>query len=247
MKTTKNTVLITGGGSGIGFETAKLLSKKGNDVIIVGRNETKLSSAAAQLENVSTFTCDITRKEDVDALVQHVIKNFASLNILMNNAGKAHAYALSEHANAFEKAEEEMLTNYLATVRLTEKFLPLLKSKSEAGIINVTSVVAFAPAAMLSTYSATKAALHSYSQTLRLSLKSTNVKVFELMPPLVDTEFSRTIPGDKIHPSVVVEDLLTALQNDHFEIHVGNTALVYKKFLASPAEALMALNRVEIV
>lgn len=244
MKNTNNTILITGGSAGIGFETAKLFSEQGNHVIITGRNEERLKHAAAQLKNVTAIACDVSRESDVLALVKKLNVEFPQLNMVINNAGRALLYNLShEHANAFENAADEMMTNYLSVIRLNEQLLPLLKKQTEAAIVNVSSVVAFVPGISLPTYAASKAALHSYTQTLRLSLKDTNIHVFELMPPLVNTEFSQGIGGaNGIAPSVVAQDLLNAVKNNEYEIHVGNTAFMYKEFLASPAKALKLMN-----
>jgi uncharacterized oxidoreductase len=246
MDTRNNTILITGGGSGIGFETARLFSKTGNKVIIVGRNEQKLREAAFKLENTVPIKCDITNEEEVNKLVSEINFNHSDLNIVMNNAGKAYAYSTAaEDVHAFEKAREEMDTNFLAPVRLTELILPLLKQKNEAAIINISSIVSFAPGMILPTYSATKAALHSYSQTLRLLLKkSTQIKLFEVLPPLVDTEFAKSLTGDKISPSMVAEEILRGLEADQYEIHIGATASLYKLFLKSPTEALNAINHI---
>jgi uncharacterized oxidoreductase len=245
MNIKNNTVLITGGGSGIGFETARLLSAHGNRVIIVGRNPEKLKRAASQLADVVPLTCDITIEEEVNELVNQIKRHHKDLNVLMNNAGKAYAYnAVAEQAHAFEKATEEMNTNFLAPIRLTELVLPLLKERKEAAIINVSSIVSFAPGMAVPTYSATKAALHSYSQTLRLSLINTGIRVFEVLPPLVDTEFARTLTGHKIAPAVVAEEIVKGLLGDQYEIHIGSTASLYKLFLSSPTQALNVINHI---
>jgi uncharacterized oxidoreductase len=245
MKTSHNTILITGGGSGIGFEIAKLFSQNGNQVIITGRNEEKLKQAAAKLQNVTPIAADVTKEADVASLVTRLGKDFPSLNVVVNNAGNASLHDLgAADGNAYEAAAEESLTNYLAIIRLNERLLPGLNKQPESAIVNVSSVVAFVPASAIPTYSASKAALHSYTQSLRIALaKTSKVKIFELMPPLVDTEFSKGIGGHKgIHPSVVAKDLYDAFTNDTYEIHVGNTADIYKLSLASPADALAAMN-----
>jgi len=245
MKTIKNTILISGGSAGIGFEIAKLLSEKGNNVIITGRNEERLNQAASKLNNVKTIVSDVSNPEDVEKLVAQISTDFPELNIVINNAGRALVYdIISENANAFKKAEDEMLTNYLSIIRLNEKLLPLLKKQDNPAIVNVSSVVAFVPGA-LATYSASKAALHSYTQYLRLALsKETNVKVFELMPPLVDTEFSAPIGGKNgISPTIVAEQFVEGLENDNFEIRVGNTEDIYRLYLSSPEEALKVMNQ----
>ena len=244
MKTTQQTVLITGGSAGIGFEMAKLFSRNGNKVIITGRDAGRLEKASSQLENTIGILSDVSNESDVDALVRRIKREFPDLSILINNAGRAFAYRLSENADAYKKASEEMLTNYLAVVNLTEKLLPVLNNQREAAIVNVSSIVAFVPGAYTPTYSASKAALHSYTQALRVTLEQAgNIKVFELMPPLVNTDFSREIGGARgIPPSDVAEDLKLALLEDRYEIHVGMTGQLYKMYLSSPGEALAAMN-----
>jgi uncharacterized oxidoreductase len=245
MKTTGNTVLITGGSAGIGLEIAKLLSQKGNRIIITGRNKKRLQQTAEQLPQVTTIVSDVSKEADVNQLVNTLTTDFPDLNIIINNAGRAILYDITDpEAQAFEKATEEMNTNYLSVIRLNEKLLPLLKNQMAAAIVNVSSVVAFVPSALVS-YSASKAALHSYTQSLRLALKETSsIKVFELMPPLVDTEFSKEIGGHNgIPPLVVAEAFADALEKDTFEIRVGNTENIYQLYRSSPANALLAMNQ----
>ncbi len=243
MKTTNNTVLITGGSAGIGFEIARILTERGDHVIITGRDAKRLENAAAQLRNVTPIVFDVTNGQSVDALVARVKKDFPTLNVLINNAGHALLYSMEDDSKAFEKATEEIYTNYISIIRLTEKLLPILKAQKESAIVNVTSIVALAPTIALAGYSATKAALHSYTQTLRLALASTSVKVFELMPPLVNTDFSQAIGGAAgIPPREVAEALAKAFDNDTYEIHVGATADIYALSRKSPVEALVAMN-----
>jgi uncharacterized oxidoreductase len=245
MNITNKTVLITGGGSGIGLEIAKQLIAKGNKVIITGRSANRLEKAIAGLNNISAFAADITKAEDVEKLIAYLNDKHIGLDVLINNAGQAYVYPIEVGVNSFGKASEEILTNYLSVVRLTESLLPALNKQAEAAIVNVTSIVAFAPGAMLSTYAASKAALHSYTQSLRFSLaKTTGIKVFELMPPLVDTELSVEIGGKNgIPPSQVADELLAGLASDTYEIHVSGTADFYKLYLSSPDKALEAINQ----
>lgn len=244
MKTTNNTILITGGSAGIGFETAKLLSEQGNKVIITGRDQARLDWAQSQLSGVAAIRADVSKADEVKQLVATLKSDFPTLNIVINNAGRALLYNLADESqDAFVNAEDEMLTNYLSIIRLNQELLPQLKQQSAAAIVNVSSIVAYVPGITLPTYAASKAAVHSYTTSLRLSLAHTSVKVFELMPPLVDTEFSAGIGGHNgIKPSVVAEELLTALANDDFEIRVGDTANMYALFLSSPADALEVMN-----
>jgi uncharacterized oxidoreductase len=244
MKTSGNTILITGGGSGIGFETAKMFSQLGNTVILTGRNEERLMKAAQQLNHAHYIVADVTKEQDVSGLVRRINLDFPNLNVLVNNAGLAFVHSLIHSPDAESFARMEMETNYFAAINLTTKLLPLLKKQPHAAIINVSSIVAFAPGLALPTYSASKAALHSYTQALRLSLaKVTNVEVFEVMPPLVDTEFAKDIPSDKkITPQRVAEDLLKSIESNKYEVHVASTEQLYNNFLSSSAQAVLALN-----
>jgi uncharacterized oxidoreductase len=249
MNTSNNKILIIGGSAGIGFETAKLLSAN-NKVIITGRNEKRLKEAVSKLGNVAGtgstlgnvtgIVSDIASGPDTDKLVDLLYSEHSDLNVVINNAGAAYAYRLNEDgAGAFEKASEEILTNYLAIVRLNEKLLPLLRSQKEAAIVNVSSIVTIVPGPRIPTYSASKAALHSYTVSLRHALAGSSIKVFELLPPLVNTDFSAGIGGHKgIAPSAVADELLAGLQENRYEIHVGQTADLYKLYLSSPEQAI---------
>jgi len=247
MNTTNNTILITGGSAGIGFEFAKALSAN-NKIIITGRNEARLKAAVAKLPNTTAIVGDVANEKDVENLVAILKQDHKDLNIVINNAGKsAPVYHLGTETDAFTKASEEMLTNYLSVIRLNERLLPLLKKQKEAAIVNVSSIVAIAPGGRLPSYSASKAALHSYTITLRQHLANTSVKVFEIYPPLVATEFSAEIGGltNGIAPSVVANDLVKGLEENNFDIRVGQTADVYKLYLSNPAQAIAALSGAE--
>lgn len=245
MKFSNKTVLVTGGGSGIGLDIAKLYAEKGFKVLIIGRNGEKLTKAAAGLKGIHTFACDITKSEDVQRLYEKISNEFGDLSLLINNAAAAHVYQHADGIDAFQKASEEMLTNYLSVIRLNETFLPLLKKQPEAAIVNITSLVSVQPVAVIPTYSDTKAALHSYSLTLRYMLaKNTKVKVFELMPPLVNTEFSKEIGGEQngIPSITVASSLIDGIEADLEEIYVGHTKDFRDLYFSDPKAAFSVLN-----
>ncbi|AYL96912.1 SDR family oxidoreductase [Mucilaginibacter celer] len=246
MKTSQNTILITGGSAGIGFEIAKQLSAKNNHVIIIGRNQERLDKAAAQLQNVTAIKADVSNVAEIDALVSRLQNDFPQLNVVINNAGAVQLNNLIS-GDIFEKAQAEMFTNYLSIVRLNEKLLPSLQQQPEAAIVNVSSIVAFAPSISLATYAATKAALHTYTRALRLALRNTTVKVFELMPPLVNTEFSAEIGGAErgIPASQVADEFIASLESDNYEIRVAGTEQFYRLYLSDPEAALKAINSIE--
>jgi uncharacterized oxidoreductase len=246
MNLTDKTILVTGGGSGIGYETAKRLSERGNKVIIVGRNADKLNKAAATLNNTVAIAGDITSENDVSSLVNEIVSRFPELSILINNAGKAFAYRHSEKAGAYEKAKEEMETNYFSLIRLTERLLPVLKKQKEAAIVNVSSIVVFAPSTLIPTYSDSKAAVHSYTQALRHALaEGTNISVVEVMPPMVNTEFAKEIGGETngMPATEVARELIEGLEQNKEEIYVGKTAEFRNYFFTDPQNAFKMLNQ----
>ena len=246
MNLTNNTVLISGGTAGIGFEIAKLLTEKGNHVIITGRDQERLDAAIAKLDNVTGILFDTTKEIEADRLVSRINADFPALNVVINNAGRAYSYDVAGGQKSWQKAGDEMETNYISLIRLTEKLLPQLLKQKSAALVNVSSIVAITPGLNAPTYSASKAAVHSYTEVLRLALKDTSVKVFELMPPLVNTEFSKEIGGENgIPPLQVATDFVNAFENDTYEIHVGATAQIFELARISPAAALNALNSIE--
>jgi uncharacterized oxidoreductase len=246
MNTQNKKILITGGGTGIGFSIAKAFAGNGNRLILVGRREEKLKEAVAKLPQTSYLVADVTNEKDVVKIAQYV-KNFGGLDILVNNAGSANPQQLDAPAGIYEKAKFEMELNYLSVLRLTEQLLPFLKESKEAAIINIESIVSYLPNANIATYSATKAALHSYSQSLRLVLEKSNphIKVYEVFPPFVDTDLTKGFDADKLSPDEVAQDLINALAKEEYAVRNGQTKELYKHFHQAPELALKALNGIE--
>lgn len=243
METTNKTALVTGAGSGIGYAIAKLLKEKGNTVIIAGRNAAKINQAAEAL-GVTGIVCDVTDTNAVDALVQKVKTEYPQLNVLVNNAGVANLYKLGEGAGAFEKAKQEFAVNYFGPVLLTEKLLPVLKQQPEAAIVNITSNVTFHPLVVLPTYSDTKAALHSHTVALRHILQDTAIKVYEVMPSLVNTEATRDMGGENgMAPDYVAEVTIKGIENNSYEIYVGDTETQRKAWFSNPETAVALFNK----
>lgn len=244
MKTTNNTVFITGGGSGIGLAIAKMFADNDNKVIIAGRNEERLKKAAAGLKNTSYIVCDIEDAQEVDRVVSQLEQDFGKINILVNNAGVCLPADLSAGSAAYTNAVKEFEVNFFSVVRLTEKLLPILSLNEEAAVINVSSGVALTPVYRAATYSASKAAAHSYTQSLRLELELNRpqVKVFEVMPGYVETEMTAQLDVKKITPEQVAAELLTGLEKNQYEIHNGDTVAVYPDYLISPDYAIRKFN-----
>jgi uncharacterized oxidoreductase len=243
MNINNKTALVTGAGSGIGYEIAKLLKEQGNKVIIAGRNADKIKKAG-EILGVTAIVCDVTNEADIETLVTEIKSDFPELSVLVNNAGVANLYKIGEGADAYHKAKQEFEVNYFGPVLLTEKLLPILKLQPEAAVINITSNVTFHPLVVLPTYSDTKAALHSHTIALRHTLaKDTNVKVYEVMPSLVNTEATKDMGGENgMHPRVVAEITINGVQHDEYEIYVGDTAAQRAAYFADPTAAIQAFN-----
>lgn len=186
MQLTGNTILITGGGSGIGRGLAEALHARGNQVVIGGRSQAKLDATAAANPGIETARFDVTDPADVTRMASEVTARFPALNVLINNAGIMQVERVE--AGQTETAEATITTNLLGPIRLTAALLPHLLQQPRATVMNVTSGLAFVPLMATPTYCATKAALHSYSISLREQLAGTSVEVIELPPPYVQTE-----------------------------------------------------------
>lgn len=245
MRTTGNTILITGAGTGMGLEAARRFSKLGNTVLMVARNRERLEAEAANLEHADTFACDITDKQQVEQLLAHIDEHHPQLNVAFLNAGVTNGYQLFGGEDAVAHAQEEMTTNFISAVRLTHALEPRLARTPEAAMIITTSGAAFVPDVGNPTYSATKAALHSYVQSMRLVLqrKNSSVRVFDLMAPLVDSPFADHVHSDKkVAPSEVITALIKGLEDNELELRVGLTEDLYQLLRKSPEEALKIGN-----
>jgi uncharacterized oxidoreductase len=184
MNITGNTILITGGGSGIGRALAEALHAKGNTVVIAGRRESVLDAVTEANPGMASMLLDIQDKVDIEAFARQAIERFPALNVVIQNAGVMRP----EQRIDVKIAEETITTNLLGPIRLTAALLPHLLAQPRASIVTVSSGLAFVPLAATPTYSATKAAIHSWSMSIRQQLEDTSVEVVEIAPPYVQTE-----------------------------------------------------------
>lgn len=183
-----NTILITGGGSGIGRGLAEALQAAGNQVIIAGRRQSALDATTQANPGMQSAILDVEQPGSIQKFASDLIQRFPKLNVLINNAGIMRAENLKSDPVNLADAEAIVATNLLGPIRLTAALLPHLRKQPHATIINVSSGLAFVPLSLTPTYNATKAAIHSYTQSLRYQLRSTAVEVLEIIPPYVQTE-----------------------------------------------------------
>lgn len=186
MNTMGNTILITGGGSGIGRGLAEAFHRLGNTVIIAGRGSKRLDEATSANPGMKALQVDMTSPESIRSLAAQAAAKFPDLNVVIHCAGVMMPEDLVKEKN-FQSDNVTISTNLLGPMRLTEELLPTLLKQPHATIMTVTSGLAFIPMALTPTYCATKAAIHSYTQSLRYQLRDTQVQVIELAPPYVAT------------------------------------------------------------
>ncbi len=249
MKLNGNTILITGGATGIGFELAQAFVKEGNDVIICGRREQKLKEAKSKLPQIHTRVCDLSKEKEREALYNWIKSNFKDLNILVNNAGIQRMIDFKKGISELSTGEDEIDINLKAHIHMSAYFIPDLLKRKESAIINVSSGLGFVPIAIMPVYCATKAAIHSFSLSIRHQLKDTSIKVFEVIPPTVDTELdkgARDVRGQVdrgIPPAEVAIETLKALEKNEYEIAIGMAQNLRMGARNNPEQIFQGINQ----
>lgn len=231
MKIDNWTVLVTGGSSGLGLALAGELVARGNTVIAVGRDPRKLDAARAAVPGLRTLACDVADPAAVRQLQEIVQREFPALDMLINNAGVMREIDFSREPDADDVAHE-VDVNLGAIVRLCAQFVPMLMQRPQACILNVSSGLAFAPFPSAPVYSATKAALHSFTQSLRIQLQRSSVRVVELLPPTIDTpmlteDMRGAMKGQRMAtPQTIAAAALRGLERDVEEIVPGDARML---------------------
>ena len=250
MNISGNTILITGGTSGIGFELAAQLLKLGNTVMITGRDQARLDEAHKNLAGVHTFQSDVSDPNAISALFEAVVKKFPEMNVLINNAGIMRKLNLQNYKSDLQDVSREIETNLMGPVRMVKQFLPHLLVQTTSGIVNVSSGLAFVPLPIAPIYCATKAALHSFTQSLRVQLKNTRVKVFELAPPATQTPLlggdftSDDLKGVTVmNVTKMVGEAIEGLRKDRLEIRPGQANALKLMSRIAPQFILNQLSR----
>lgn len=248
MKISGNTVLITGGATGIGLALAEAFSQKGNEVVICGRRRNKLLEAQGKLPNLHIKVCDISKDRNRKALFDWATSNFTNLNILVNNAGIQRQIDLTKGIADLESGEDEIRVNLEAPILLSALFIPHLIKQKESAIVNISSGLAFVPIAAMPVYCTTKAAIHSFSLSLRHQLTRTGVKVYEVAPPTVDTELDKGARKRRgqvnrgIKPEEVAAATIKGVENDDFEIVIGMAQHLMTLSRTNPEQIFKQIN-----
>lgn len=227
MNISNNIILITGGATGIGLALAEAFIEKGNTVIVCGRRLEKLEAAKRLLPTLITRQCDVGNLEERRNLYDFCVKNYPNINVLINNAGMQREINFLKGEAHYLNGDSEVSINLEACFHLTALFAPHFARQKEAAFVNVSSGLGLVPLVITPVYSATKAALHSFSISLRKQCEQTSIKVFEILPPVVDTDLDRGArdkrgqTGKGISAKQVATQSLQALANNTFEIPIG--------------------------
>jgi uncharacterized oxidoreductase len=245
-----NTVLITGGATGIGYAIAEKFVEAGSEVIICGRRRNKLQTAKRQLPAIQVRRCDLAVEAERKNLLKWITGRFPDLNVLVNNAGiqRKVDFTSPTITHSIATKDDEVSINLTSQIRLCALFTPRFLKLKSAAIVNVSSGLAFVPIASMPVYCATKAAIHSFTLSLRRQLRGTSVRVFEAVPPTTDTELDASFAGEEelayrgISPREVAKAVMEGLREDREEIRIGQAQGLYQAALDDPIAIFNKLN-----
>lgn len=234
MKLRGNTILITGGSSGIGLSMVKKFYELENQLIIVAKDKIKLENVQRLFPKVAIYSCDLSQNKEVDGLISFVKLNYPKLNVLINNAGIQYNYDFFTELELSKKIIEEVAINFTSTVRLCGGLLTVLSKNNHATIVNVSSGLAIVPKKSAPVYCATKSAIHSFTKALRYQMEEHGIKVFEVLPSLVDTPMTEGRGKNKITADSLVKECIKGFEKENYEIYIGKTKLLKLIHRVSP-------------
>ena len=233
MKLSGNTILITGGSSGIGLEMAKQFSAQKNTIIICGRNKEALLKAQQLVPGIHIYSFDLSIESERIELAARLTKHHPQLNILINNAAIVH-----------REAVKEIETNLIAPIHLIHLLLPFISVQPNPAIINITTGLVYTPRTLYPIYNATKSALHSFTQVLRAQIKPNPTEIIEVLFPVVNTPWHKgAAPNIAIQPAHAVEKMMSGLEKKQPEIRVGAVKLLYTLHRIAPWFAFRKINQ----
>ena len=226
MKLTANTILITGGSSGIGYELTKQFYQLGNKLIITGRNEDRLNKVKLEFPEIHVFRGDISKPTDLDSILLYLEQEHKDLNVIINNAGIQYNYEFMDTQDIIHKINYEVQVNLIGPMKLIALCLPLLERQNHSAIVNISSGLGLVPKRSAPVYCGTKAGLHIFTKALRYQLEASNIKVFEVIPPLVDTPMTKGRGKNKMTSAQLVSEFLKAVEKDRYEVNIGKVKIL---------------------
>lgn len=227
MLLSKCTILITGGTSGVGYELVSKLYAAGHHLIVIARNTEKLAALALELPGISVYDCDLADGAALGSALDAIAAAHPDLSIVINNAAIQYATRLTAADFDHDMMVREVATNLIAPVRISQRLLAnLIRRGGRCAIVNVSSGLAFYPKTDSTLYCATKAALHSFSQSLRYQLEGTTVAVIEAILPLVDTPMTEGRGTGELPAAEAADRIIAGIERDQAEIYVGKAKLI---------------------
>ncbi len=247
MKLTGHTVLITGGGTGLGSGLAAAFHERGNKVIVTGRREKVIRDFADKYPGMETIVSDVAQEGDVQSLFQQISERHPQLDVLVNNAGIMQWPDFTKPETLNDGLFDEIEINLKGVIRMTAVFLPLLTRQNEAALINISSGLAYMPLAISPIYCSTKAAVHSFSMALRHQLRKSSVRVLEVAPPGVESDLGKTDGvADRDFPRMKLDDFvketMRALESGKPEMPIGQSKMLRFISRFAPSLAFGILN-----
>jgi uncharacterized oxidoreductase len=240
MNIKNRTVMITGGSSGIGLQMAKSFLAAGAIVMICARAGQQLEQVKRENPAFEIFGCDLSNQQEVKELIEKVGDR---IDIWVNNAGIFQTYNFLNPDKTFDALQAELQLNFVAASLAISELIPYLKDKPEAAIVSITAGMVYVPLVMNPMYNASKAALHSFIVSARMQLKSTNIQIIEIAPPMVATKLTESMEGKKVSPLVIANAVIDAIKNKKESVLVGQvkSLVLMNKFF--PKMMLNLLNK----
>ncbi|WPO76918.1 SDR family oxidoreductase [Flavobacterium sp. KACC 22761] len=243
MEIINSTIVVTGGSSGLGFEMCRQLIAKGNKVIACSSTLEKLECAQKQLPHLIIYKCNIANEFECEDFTEWLRTNHSDVNVLINNAAIVNKSNFIEDHLSLEKMNNEFSVNLFAPIRLIKLLYPLLIQNQNSKIVNITTGLVYVPRAVYPFYNASKSGLHSFTQVLREQLKEEQIKVIEVLFPVVDTPWHKGNPPKiAIKPEKAVSEMLERISHNELEIRIAKVRLLYWLFRMAPRFAFKKIN-----
>jgi len=243
MEILNSTIVVTGGSSGLGLEMCRQLIAKGNKVIACSSTKEKLENAQNQLPELIVYKCNIANESECEDFAEWLRINHSDVNILINNAAIVSKTHFIEDHFSLEKMNDEFSVNLFAPIRLVKLLYPLLIQNQNSKIINITTGLVYVPRVAYPFYNASKAGFHSFTQVLREQLKNEQIKIVEVLFPVVDTPWHKGKPPKiAITPEKAISEMLEAISENKTEIRIAKVKLLYLLFRIVPHFAFKKIN-----
>lgn len=242
-----NTIIITGASRGIGKAFVERLLEEGNQVIAIAKSKEGLDKLQSEFPSIQTVTCDLSKSEERIELVKTIKSRFSKANILINNAGiqvNQYDHRFADPQTSLDAIKTEIEINYTAPIELSHALIPMLMENGNPSIVNISSALGFVPKMSAPNYCGTKAGVHLFTKALRYQYEQSTLKVFEIIPSLIETDMTTGRGKDKVSPEALVDQFVNAYSKNQFEINIGKTGILrfLQRLMPKKADAILKHN-----